>query len=411
MFDKMQRVVISGYGVNSSFGIGAEALQRGLDENISGVRYLDSLASYKGLQCLIGAAITEELDVKSIPRVYRRSMGRMAILGALAGLEAVQDSGVSQEQLTGPRTGCIMGSTMGSASELEDTFRMLLANNSLSEISGMQFFKCASHTVALNLAQLLGICGCVMSQSAACASSLQAVGLGFQLIRSGVLDMAFCGGAEELNALVVGSFDCLFAASTSYNNNPQMSPRPFDAARDGQVCGEGAGVVVLESLESALSRKAKIYGEVIGYNTCGNSNHISQPDSKSIALCIKQALADAGIGPEKIDYVNAHATGTLQGDAAEAAAIRETLGDKPAVSSLKGGLAHTLGASGVIELIASLMMMQNSIIYPTRNLENPADDCSGIRHVTGKLNLPVNCFIKNCFAFGGINAALVCKKF
>ncbi|OGV37392.1 MAG: beta-ketoacyl synthase [Lentisphaerae bacterium GWF2_45_14] len=406
----MKRVVISGYGVNCCFGFGAEVLRTALRSGRSGVRFIEELNSYNGLHCKIGAKI-ENVNVSTIPRVNRRFMGRLAQLGALAALEARTCSEMGNDLISRPDMGCIMGSTMGSAQSMDETFRTIIASNNLGEVSGIQFFKCASHTVAMNVAQLLGIKGSILSTASACSSSLQSIGLGYQLIRSGILDAAFCGGAEELHALAIGSFDSLFAASTSYNDTPQLSPRPFDADRDGLVCGEGAGVLVLESLESALTRGATIHGEVLGYSTCGNTNNISQSDSESITRCIVQALADAGINADKVDYVCAHATGTRQGDAAEAAAIAAVFGNNVPVSSLKGALGHTLGASGVIETVASLIMMNEGEIYPTVNLDHPSDDCNGIMHVREKLERPIDIFLKNSFAFGGINAVLVCGKY
>lgn len=407
----MRRVVITSYGVNSCFGFGADSLQKGLEENRSGIAIMDDLLKCSDLQCKIAACVGEyKVDV--ISRTSRRSMGKVAHLGALAALEAVERSRATPEMITSPRTGCIMSSTMGSASELYGTFDTFFTEKSMQSISGMQFFKCASHTVAMNVAQMLGIRGSVLSPSAACASSMQAIGLGFQLIRSGVLDMALCGGAEEVNFMVVGSFETIFAtAPESRNDKPQTASRPFDSQRDGLVCGEGAGVIIIESLESALARNANILGEIIGYNTSASGTHISQSDSTAIRACIDAALRDANISSKDIDYVSAHATGTPQGDAAEAEALFQIFGDKVSVSSLKGGLGHTMGASGAIELAACLMMMRDSVIYPTRNLENPANDCSKLNHIQNLTPANINCFIKNSFAFGGINATLVCRKF
>jgi 3-oxoacyl-[acyl-carrier-protein] synthase II len=209
---------------------------------------------------------------------------------------------------------------------------------------------------------------------------------------------------------VTGSFDVVFAASVKYNQTPQKTPRPFDKERDGLVCGEGSGMVVLEEYEHALERNAKIYAEVSGYSTCGSGIHISQSDKKSIIRCIHEALNDAQISPDEVDYINAHATGTLQGDKEEAGAIRDLFGESAPVSSLKGYMGHTLGASGALELIASLSMMEKGMIYPTLNLDEIAPDCRGINHVTEPIKKEINSVLKNCFAFGGINAALVCKK-
>lgn len=407
----MRRVVITGYGLNSSFGFGAGSLQAGLEQNRSGISRVDELSACNGLQSKI-AACAGEYNINVIPRLHRRSMGRVAHLGALAALEAVEHCGAAPAMITAPRTGCIMSSTMGSASELCATFETIFTEKNISAVSGMQFFKCASHTVAMNVAQMLGIRGEVLSPAAACASSLQAIGLGFQLIRSGVLDMALCGGAEEVNSMVVGSFESIFAtAPAARNDNPESASRPFDAQRDGLVCGEGAGVIVLESLDSALARNAVIFGEIAGYNTSASGSHISQSDAGAIRDCINAALHDAGVSPGDIDYVSAHATGTIQGDASESEALRQVFGGSVPVSSLKGGLGHTMGASGAIELAACLMMMRDGVIYPTRNLEQPAEDCQGLNHIRQQTPAEINCFIKNCFAFGGINAVLVCRRF
>ena len=194
----MRRVVITGYGVNSCFGFGADSLQKGLEQNRSGIAIADDLIKCGNLQCKIAARVGE-YKIDNIPRISRRTMGKVAHLGALAAIEAVEHSGATPEMIMAPRTGCIMSSTMGSASELYATFDTFFTEKSMSSISGMQFFKCASHTVAMNVAQMLGIRGSVLSPSAACASSMQSIGLGFQLIRSNVLDLALCGGAEEVN--------------------------------------------------------------------------------------------------------------------------------------------------------------------------------------------------------------------
>jgi 3-oxoacyl-[acyl-carrier-protein] synthase II len=286
----------------------------------------------------------------------------------------------------------------------------MLFEKDLSRLPSSMFFQCMSHTAAINVAQYLGLTGCVMATSAACASSLQAIGTGYESIRSGRQDVLLCGGAEELHPSVTGSFDVVFAASVKYNQTPQKTPRPFDKERDGLVCGEGSGMVVLEEYEHALERNAKIYAEVSGYSTCGSGIHISQSDKKSIIRCIHEALNDAQISPDEVDYINAHATGTLQGDKEEAGAIRDLFGESAPVSSLKGYMGHTLGASGALELIASLSMMEKGMIYPTLNLDEIAPDCRGINHVTEPIKKEINSVLKNCFAFGGINAALVCKK-
>jgi 3-oxoacyl-[acyl-carrier-protein] synthase II len=249
-----------------------------------------------------------------------------------------------------------------------------------------------------------------MATCAACASGLQAVGAAYELIRLGRQDVVLCGGGEELHETSVGSFDILYAASSRYNDRPSLTPRPFDADRDGLVCGEGAGVIVLESYEHAIQRGVPILAELLGYHTCNNGTHVTQSDDASMQRCIAAALRDSGLAPKDIGYVNAHATGTLQGDVAEAAAIAAIFGPDVPVSSLKGHLGHTLGASGPIELAATLEMMNRGVVYPTLHLDNVDPACAGIDLIRQKSAHEFSAFLKNSFAFGGINAAVVCAK-
>jgi 3-oxoacyl-[acyl-carrier-protein] synthase II len=299
---------------------------------------------------------------------------------------------------------------MGSAKSINDAFETMLPERDLSRLNSTMFFQCMSHTAAVNTAQYLGLVGTVMAPAAACASALHAIGTAYDLIRLGRQDLVICGGAEELHPTVTGSFDILFATSTRYNDRPEATPRPFDRDRDGLVCGEGAGLLVLEEYGRALARGATIYGEIGGFCTTANGLHVSQSNRESMVLCMQGALAEAGAGTGDVDYINAHATATLQGDQEEAEAIRVLFGDRTPTSSLKGYIGHTLGASGSIELAASLMMMRTGTIYPTLNLEHVADDCAGIGHVMATERRPVTTLLKNGFAFGGINAALVCRS-
>jgi 3-oxoacyl-[acyl-carrier-protein] synthase II len=371
--------------------------------------YMPEWERYKGLRCLVGAPARLQ-DEKLIPRQNRRSMGRLSIFAVQAAEQALKDAKIPKDTLSSGRLGCVIGSTMGSAESIAEAFETILPDNDLSKLTSTKFFQCVSHTAALNVGQFLGITGTVMATNAACASALQAIGAGYDLIRLGQQDIMICGGAEGLHPTVVGSFDVLFATSTGFNQSPKETPRPFDVKRDGLVCGEGSGIVVLEDYNLAKKRKAKIYAEIIGYSSFGNGSHVSESNRQAITYCVNEALKRAKLAARDIDYINAHATATIQGDKEEAAAIRQIFGETVAVSSLKGNIGHTLGASGSIELIASLIMMERGIIYPTLNLEEPDQDCRGINHVIKPLNKKINILLKNCFAFGGINAALVCKK-
>ena len=405
----MRRVVITGMGVISPLGNDVVSLMDGLEQGRSAVERMDGWADYKGLLSLVGAPAVLENE-KLIPRQQRRSMGRLSIFAAQAARQALDDAGLSPEMTASDRTGCVVGSTTGSAASITETFELILPNRDIAQLPSTKFFQCVSHTAAMNISQYLGISGSVLATSSACASGLQALGAGYDLIRMGRQDRVLCGGAEELHPTVTGSFDVLFATSSHHNDSPKTTPRPFDRDRDGLVCGEGAGILVLEELESAVARGAEIVAEVIGFSTCGSGAHISQSNADAMVRCIQQALKESGIQPLDVDYISAHATATLHGDVEEAKALREIFGDKVPVSSLKGHMGHTLGASGAIELIASLKMMEQGVIYPTLNLDNIDPECDGIRHVQAPLKQNVDVLVKNSFAFGGINAALVCRK-
>jgi len=405
----LKRVVITGIGVVSPFGNGVPALMKGLEEGRSAVRFMEGWDEYNGLHSLVGAPVDMQGEM-SIPRQKRRSMGRMSIFAAQAADEALADAGITLANEDLWRVGCVVGSTMGSAKSINDVFETMLPDKDLSKLNSTMFFQCMSHTATVNVAQYLGLNGTVMAASAACASALHAIGIGYDLIRLGRQDVLLCGGAEELHPTVTGSFDILFATSTKFNDNPQKTPRPFDRDRDGLVCGEGSGILVLEEYERAVKRNATIYAEVTGFSTTASGVHVSQSNKESMITCIRQALGESGVKPEEVDYINAHATATLQGDQEEAEAIRDIFGASVPVSCLKGNIGHTLGAAGAIELAATLKMMERGVIYPTHNLENVSQDCEGIQHVMQPIKKQVNTVLKNGFAFGGINAALVCKK-
>lgn len=406
-----RRIVITGVGVVSPFGYGVQELMDGVASGKCATQYMDDWADYGSLHSKVAAPVTMR-DERRIPRQFRRTMSPMSIFAAQAAQQVLADTGLSREDVAAdPRIGCIMGHTTGSPQTITDTYDTLAESRDLGLVTASNFFRCLSHTVTLNIAQYLGISGFVMATSAACASSLQAIGTGFDLIRTGRQDAVFCGGGEELHPTVTGSFDILFATSEKYNETPSRTPRPFDRDRDGLVCGEGAGVVLLEEYEHARGRGAHIYAEVTGYHSCGNGSHVSQSNPESMRWCMQEVLTESGLSPCDIDYVNAHATATEQGDTAEARAIAELFGATVPVSSLKGYFGHTLGASSVIELIASLIMMERERIYPTHNLENVDSQCSGIEHLLEYRDCRVDHLMKNSFAFGGINAALVCSRF
>jgi 3-oxoacyl-[acyl-carrier-protein] synthase II len=231
--------------------------------------------------------------------------------------------------------------------------------------------------------------------------------MGYDTIRHGQQDVMLCGGADELHATTAGTFDKVHAASIAFNESPQQTPRPFDARRDGLAVSEGAAVLVLENRDLAMARNATIYAEMLGYATCCDGEHITTPAREGVLRCMRGALASANLEPSNIDYINAHATGTLMGDATESQSIREIFSDKVPVSSSKGHVGHTLGACGSMEAIFSILMMRDGFLAPTLNLEHVADDCAGVQHLRFPVSLRARTVLSNSFAFGGINASLV----
>jgi len=406
----MKRVVITGAGVISPLGNSVLSLMESIASGKSAVRYMEEWAGYCGMNSHV-AAPAEMKDEKKIPRQNRRSMGRMSIFAAQAAEQALADSAINISQIQPDRMGCIIGSTTGSAISISKAFEIMLFQKDLSLLPSSMFFQCMSHSAAMNVAQYFGLTGYVMATSAACASSLQAIGTGYEIISSGRQDVLLCGGADELHPSVTGSFDVVFATSVKYNKTPQMTPRPFDKDRDGLVCGEGSGILVLEEYEHALSRNAKIYAEITGYNTCGSGSHISQSEDKSIVQCISSTLNNAQITYEDIDYINAHATGTIQGDKEEAAAIKQIFGKTSPVSSLKGHLGHTMAACGALEAIASIAMIDKGSLIPTLNLENVEPLCGNVRHIRQIEKADIKTVLKNNFALGGVNTCIVIRGY
>jgi 3-oxoacyl-[acyl-carrier-protein] synthase II len=405
----LHRAVITGYGVVSPIGYSVADMMSGLEAGACATRTMPpSWNAFGRLQCQVGAPI-ELRDPKAIPRPQRRTMSPMSIMACQAAKMALDNAGIDPASIpSDPRFGVIMGSTTGSPQALARTYQLLFANNDYMQLGASEFFQCVSHTVALNVAQYFSCKGVVSATSAACASGLQAVGAAFDQVRLGRQDVVLCGGGEELHETVVGSFDILYAASSKYNDSPSRTPRPFDVARDGLVCGEGAGVIVMENYNHAVKRGATILAEVRGYHTCSNGTHVSQSDDASMVTCMNLALSSGGLNATDIGYVGAHATGTTQGDAAEARAIAAVFGADVPVSSLKGNMGHTLGSSGPIELAATIEMMRRGVVYPTHNLEEVDPACAGVCHVREKLTHSFKAFLKNSFAFGGINSAIAC---
>jgi 3-oxoacyl-[acyl-carrier-protein] synthase II len=373
------------------------------------VRHWEELSEVAGLRTT-AAALVPEIEVKGIERKKRRYMSPMSLYAVLAAQEAVTGAGLALEDLHDPCVGVSVGSTTGSTTATEDFFRGMLPERSIEQLKSTHFFKIMNSSCAVNLAQALEIQGRVLAPSAACATGTIAIGQGAECIATGKQEVMICGGADEMHPLNIGVFDTLEAASRNFNDCPEKTPRPFDKDRDGIICGEGAGMVVLESLEHAQSRGATIYGEIRGFAFNSSPGAIANPAVEAIVLCLQTALAEAEVLPQKIGYVNAHATGTVQGDQAECQAIETVFGRETPVSSLKGHMGHTMAACGPLELIATLLMMQNGVLIPTRNLDEPDEVCGRVALLQQKEKRQVSDVMINSFALGGMNSALVIRR-
>jgi 3-oxoacyl-[acyl-carrier-protein] synthase II len=382
-------------GAVSPYGKGVETFIESLIEGKSAITSVANLADIKGLRSWV-AGLADGIDPKEIPRKYRRSMSSMSIYATLACREALDQARLNAEHCTGGQMGVAIGSTIGSTQTTQEFFNNLLSTGGLEQMKSTVFFKIMSHSCAANVSQILGITGRTFSPSAACSTSCQAIGYGYEMIAFGKQDFMLCGGTDEYHPLFTGTFDILNAASRD---------------RDGVVCSEGSGILLLESLDSAEKRGANILCEIIGFATVSDPSNIANPDMASIKRCMQLALNDAGIKPEEIDYVNAHATSTKQGDIVEGEAISELFGDDTPVSSFKGHLGHTMAASGALESIALVEMINRGCLIPTLNLENIDDACGNIRHICELEITRIKTAIKNNFALGGINSSLVIRRY
>ena len=407
---QIEPVVVTGIGIISPLGNDFTTLMDGFLTGRSGVCEVPELEQVGGLRSRLAAPVSG-VDPKQIPRKFRRSMSNMSIYAYLASQQALTMAGYPEDQLASGDLGVIIGSTLGSTITIEDFFKDYFRDYSLERMKTGLFFKMMGHSCAANVAQSFGITGRVLAPSAACATSSQAIGYAYEQIAMGRQQAILCGGAEEFHPLTVATFDIMHAASTHFNQHPETTPRPFEQRRDGIVCGEGSGILLLESKASALQRGANILAEVIGFATSSDTSSIASPNVEAMANCMQLALADAGLTIADIDYVNAHATGTEQGDIAEAAAIKQLFADRVPVSSLKGHLGHTLAASGSLEVAGCVGMLQQQQLIATLNLDEIDERCSGIAHVQQNCSQSIKIIMKNNFAMGGINTTLILRSY
>ena len=408
MASDFPRVVITGCGVVSALGMNRAELFERLLAGENAVREMPEwqLKGATGAMLAAPLALPRE-RLLAIDRKLRRSMAPVALYATLAATDAIAESGLAPEDLANGTVGCAIGSTLGSPSAIHETM-MLFHESGLENLPAQQFFKSVSHTAAFNVANALGLTGALLAPCSACASGLQAIGVAYDEIRLGRHAVMLAGGADEATPEVAGTFEQLFAlAHPAPGQAAAQTIRPFDAQRCGLAVGEGAAVLVLEERDHALRRGAKIFAEIRGYATNASGRQTSQSDEAAIERCLCAALREASLQPANIHYISAHATGTRQGDAAEADALRKVFGAAAPVSSMKAQLGHTMGASGALELAATLEMARRNLLLPTANLATPDAACEGLDLLRTPRQTTLRHFVKNCFAFGGINAVLV----
>ncbi len=401
-----RRVVISGMGAVSPYGSGCKAMWEGLLHAHCPIQTLDPEKTQN--VPFKNAGLVPKLNEKIIPREIRRAMSPMSIYSTLAAWEAIAMAGYTLDNLP-ENLGVCASSSLGSTFALEDFFREYIETGSIESVRSTVFFKVMSHTIATNISMACKLNATLLAPSAACATGLVSMGTAYEAIACGREECMLAGAADEYHILTSATFDKLGAAS--YALDPKTASRPFDSNRDGLIISEGAGVVFLESLESAQRRNAPIYAEISGYATKASSKNIAFPDTEIMAQCIQKTLDDAKLEAHEIDYINAHATATKAGDIAEAQAIEIIFKNKKPVSSLKGYMGHTLAASGVLESIASVYMLQKNILLPNVNLDSIDPLCANIFLLQEKKELNIQHIMKNSFALGGIYASLVLSKY
>ncbi len=402
----MRRVVITGMGIVSSLGNSAEAVEANLRAGNSGIRFQQDYAD-RGFRSQVEGAISVDLD--KIDRKQRRFMGDAAAYAYLAMQQAIADSGLTPEQIVNPRTGLIAGSGGASNQNLIEA-NATMAEKGVKRIGPYMVPRTMGSTVSACLATPFEIKGVNYSISSACATSAHCIGSAMEQIQLGKQDVVFAGAGEELHWSQSMLFDAMGALSSKYNDAPETASRAYSADRDGFVISGGGGMVVVEALDHALARGAKIYGELVGYGATSDGYDMVAPSGEGAIRCMQQAMSTV---TAKIDYINTHGTSTPVGDSKEAGGIRAVFGaEVPRISSTKSMTGHSLGAAGVHEMIYCLLMMQGDFIAPSINITEVDPEVADLPIVRERQdNAGLNCIMSNSFGFGGTNATLVVQRY
>ena len=401
----MRRVVVTGLGIVSSLGNNKDEVKSSLYNASSGISF-DQSQKEMGFRSQVSGQIDLNLE-ETIDRKFLRFMGDGASYNYIAMNEAIEDSRLKEDEISNNMTGLIMGSGGPSTKSLLRAFD-ITREKGPKKIGPTSVPKVMCSTNSATLSTYFKIKGVNYSISSACSTSAHCIGNAFEIIQMGKQDRIFAGGGEELDWTLSALFDAMPALSSKYNDQPSKSSRAFDKHRDGFVIAGGGGVVVLEDLETAVKRNAKIYAEIVGYGATSDGHDMVQPSGEGAERCMIMAKKDI----EKIDYINAHGTSTPVGDIAELKAIKKVFKDDlPLISSTKSLSGHSLGAAGVHESIYTLLMMNNNFVSESANIEELDEEAIGMNILTSRHDEKIDTAMSNSFGFGGTNASLVFKRF
>ena len=374
------------------------------------IEHWDRLDEYERLNTSLGSFVSGFEVPEHFTRKVRRTMGEVSLMSTVTAEDALKDAGLlSDDIIINGRTGVSYGSSTGSLDAVLDFYSMCI-DKEVKLLNSGSYIKMMPQTAAVNISLYFKTHGRLIPTSTACTSGAMGIGYAYEAIKDGYADVMIAGGAEEIHPTQVGVFDTLYATS-SKNDTPKLTPSPFDKDRDGLVIGEGAGTLILEEYERAKSRGAKIYAEIAGFATNTDGTHITNPNKDMMAEVMRQSLNNAGISVNEIGYVNAHGTGTINGDIAESLATEMIFGKNIPISSIKSYTGHTLGACGAIEAILSIEMMNKKWFAPTLNLNNVDENCGQLDYITkeGRI-IDTEYVMTNNFAFGGINTSIILKR-
>jgi 3-oxoacyl-[acyl-carrier-protein] synthase II len=405
----MRRVVVTGMGGVCGLGSSWPEILAGLRARRNAIRYMTDWDRFGDMNTRLAGPI-EFAPPSHWTRKQLRSMGRVSQLAVRAAEFAIADAGLTGDPvIASSATGVACGSSIGSTPDILDFARMVL-NDDTSGLNANSYVRMMPHTAAANIGIFFGAKGRLIPTSSACTSGSQGIGYAYEAIKFGRQDVMIAGGAEELCASEAMAFDTLYATSR-VNDKPHTTPRPYDRDRDGLVVGEGAAILVLEELEHAQRRGARIHAELVGFASNSDGVHVTKPEESTMRIVMEWALADAGLAPDVIGYVNGHGTATEHGDIAETRATSSLFGTRMPLSSQKSYLGHTLGACGALEAWFSVEMMKAGWFAPTLNLENIDPRCGELEYITGEGRaLHVDYVMNNNFAFGGVNTSMVFKR-